>query len=166
MLICWAEFTKQWRWWHCLQGNKKPKKNQKKKKKGQNIINSGNVLGWTDFEALHLSVVMLYSVLVNSQCDLHHYENIVLKDSHNYMYNIKIITWPYIWINLTSLLDADGDPFPPKIRYVIYFLNLVPFYTVVVKLFGPNITPESRVKEMITNFKSSWLLNKFSLSAP
>ena len=102
MLICWAEFTKQWRWWHCLQGNKKPKKNQKKKKKGQNIINSGNVLGWTDFEALHLSVVMLYSVLVNSQCDLHHYENIVLKDSHNYMYNIKIITWPYIWINLTS----------------------------------------------------------------
>ena len=102
MLICWAEFTKQWRWWHYLQGNKKPKKNQKKKKKGQNIINSGNVLGWTDFEALHLSVVMLYSVLVNSQCDLHHYENIVLKDSHNYMYNIKIITWPYIWINLTS----------------------------------------------------------------
>ena len=147
-------------------GKQKTKKNQKKKKKGQNIINSGNVLGWTDFEALHLSVVMLYSVLVNSQCDLHHYENIVLKDSHNYMYNIKIITWPYIWINLTSLLDADGDPFPPKIRYVIYFLNLVPFYTVVVKLFGPNITPESRVKEMITNFKSSWLLNKFSLSAP
>ena len=102
MLICWAEFTKQWRRWQCLQGNKKPKKNQKKKKKGQNIINSGNVLGWTDSEALHLSVVMLYSVLVNSQCDLHHYENIVLKDSHNYMYNIKIINWPYIWINLTS----------------------------------------------------------------
>ena len=77
-------------------GKQKTKKNQKKKKKGQNIINSGNVLGWTDFEALHLSVVMLYSVLVNSQCDLHHYENIVLKDSHNYMYNITIITWPYI----------------------------------------------------------------------
>ena len=76
-------------------GKQKTKKNQKKEKKGQNIINSGNVLGWTDFEALHLSVVMLYSVLVNSQCDLHHYENIVLKDSHNYMYNIKIITWPY-----------------------------------------------------------------------
>ena len=147
-------------------GKQKTKKNQKKKKKGQNIINSGNVLGWTDFEALHLSVVMLYSVLVNSQCDLHHYENIVLKDSHNYMYNITIITWPYIWINLTSLLDSDGDPFPPKIRYVICFLNLVPFYTVVVKLFDPNTTPESRVKEMITNFRSSWLLNKFSLSAP
>ena len=86
----------------------KPKENQKRKKKGKNIIDSGNVLGWTwtDFEALHkllhLLVVMLYSVLVNSQCDLHHYENIVLKDSHNYMYNIKIITWPYIWINLTS----------------------------------------------------------------
>ena len=109
---------------------------------------------------------MLYSVLVNSQCDLHHYENIMLKDSKNDMYNIKIISWPYILINFTSLLDADEDPFPPKIRYVIYFLNLVPFYTVVVKLFGPNITPESRVKEMITNFKSSWLLNKFSLSAP
>ena len=74
----------------------KPKENQKKKKKGKNIIDSGDVLGWTltvskgtDFEALlkllHLLVVMLYSVLVNSQCNLHHYENIVLKDSHNYM---------------------------------------------------------------------------------
>ena len=80
----------------------KPKENQKKKKKGKNIIDSGNVLGWTltvskgtDFEALlkllHLLVVMLYSVLVNSQCNLHHYENIVLKDSHNYMYNIICI---------------------------------------------------------------------------
>ena len=34
-----------------------------------------------------------------------------------------------------------------------------------------NITSEShikvmRIKEMITNWKSSWLLNKFSLSAP
>ena len=154
----------------------KPKENQKKKKKGKNSIDSGNVLGWTltvskgtDFEALlkllHLLVVMLYSVLVNSQCNLHHYENIVLKDSHNYMYNITIITWPYIWINLTSLLDSDGDPFPPKIRYVICFLNLVPFYTVVVKLFDPNISPESRVKEIITNYRNYWLWNKFSLSA-
>ena len=153
-----------------LPGNKKPKKKSEGEEDRKNIIDSGNVLGWTDFEALHkllhLLVVMLYSVLVNSQCDLHHYENIMLKDSKNDMYNIKIISWPYILINFTSLLDADEDPFPPKIRYVIYFLNLVPFYTVVVKLFGPNITPESRVKEMITNFKSSWLLNKFSLSAP
>ena len=155
-----------------LPGNKKPKENQKRKKKGKNIIVSGNVLGWTwtNFEALHKLLhqleVMLCSVLVNSQCNLHHYQNIVLKDSHNYMYNITIITWPYIWINLTSLLDSDGDPFPPKIRYVICFLNLVPFYTVSVKLFGPNITPKSRVKEMTTNFRSSWLLNKFSLSAP
>ena len=134
-------------------------------------------MGWTltvskgtDFEALlkllHLLVVMLYSVLVNSQCNLHHYENIVLKDSHNYMYNITIITWPYIWSNLTSLLDSDGDPFPPKIRYVICFLNLVPFYTVVVKLFDPSISPESRVKEIITNYRNYWLWNKFSLSAP
>ena len=147
-----------------LPGNKKSKENQKKKKKGKNIIDSGNVLGWTwtDFEALHkllhLLVVMLYSVLVNSQCNLHHYENIVLKDSHNYMDNITIISW--------SLLDSDEDSFPPKIRYVICFLNLVPFYTVVVKLWPYNVTPESRVKEMITNFRSSWLLNKFSLSAP
>ena len=34
-----------------------------------------------------------------------------------------------------------------------------------------NITPESnievtRIKEIITNLRSSWLLNKFSLSAP
>ena len=103
-----------------LPGNKKPKENQKRKKKGKNIIVSGNVLWWTwtDFEALHKLlhqlVVMLCSVLVNSQCNLHHYQNIVLKDSHNYMYNITIITWPYIWINLTSLLDSDEDPFPPK----------------------------------------------------
>ena len=148
-----------------LPGNKKSKENQKRKKTGKkNIIDSGNVLWWTwpDFEALHkllhLLVVMLYSVLVNSQCNLHHYENIVLKDSHNYMDNITIISW--------SLLDSDEDSFPPKIRYVICFLNLVPFYTVVVKLWPYNVTPESRVKEMITNFRSSWLLNKFSLSAP
>ena len=156
--------------------NQKPKENQAKKKKGKNSIDSGNVLGWTltvskgtDFEALlkllHLLVVMLYSVLVNSQCNLHHYENIMLKDSNNDMYNIKTITWPYIWSNLTSLLDSDEDPFPPKIRHVICFLNLVPFYTVVVKLFDPNISPESRVKEIITNYRNSWLLNKFSLSA-
>ena len=156
-----------------LPGNKKSKENQKRKKTGKkNIIDSGNVLWWTwtDFEALrkllHLLVVILYSVLVNSQCNLHHYENIVLKESHNYMDNITIISWPYFWINRTSLLDSDEDSFPPKIRYVICFLNLVPFYTVVVKLFDPNVTPESRVKEMITNFRSSWLLNKFSLSAP
>ena len=38
----------------------KPKENQKKKKKGKNIIDSGNVLGWTptvskgtDVETLH-----------------------------------------------------------------------------------------------------------------
>ena len=74
-----------------LPGNKKPKEDQKKKKKGKNIIVSGNVLGWTwtDFEALHKLlhqlVVMLCSVLVNSQCNLHHYQNIVLKDSHNYI---------------------------------------------------------------------------------
>ena len=147
-----------------LPRNKKSKENQKKKKKGKNVINSGNVLGWTwtDFEALHkllhLLVVMLYN--------LHHYEKIMLKDSHNYIYNITIISWPYFWINLAPLLDYDEDPFPPKIRHVICFLNLVPFYTVVVKLFDPNTTPESRVKEMITNFRSSWLLNKFPLSAP
>ena len=29
----------------------------------------------------------------------------------------------------------------------------------------PNITPESRIREMVTNCRSSWLLNKFSLSA-
>ena len=172
MLIYWAGFIKQWRWWHCLET-----KNQKKIRRGRRkektlLTQVHNVLGWTwtDFEALHkllhLLVVMLYSVLVNSQCNLHHYENIVLKDSHNYMYNITIITWPYIWINLTSLLDSDEDPFPPKIRYVICFLNLVPFHTVLVKLLGPNISPKSRVEEMITNFQSSWLFNKFSLSAP
>ena len=39
---------------------KKPKENQKRKKKGKNIIDSGNVLGWTqtvskgtDVETLH-----------------------------------------------------------------------------------------------------------------
>ena len=136
-----GRFIKQWRWWHCLET-----KNQKKIRRGsrqekKNLIDSGNVLWWTwtDFEALrkllHLLVVILYSVLVNSQCNLHHYENIVLKESHNYMDNITIISWPYFWINRTSLLDSDEDSFPPKIRYVICFLNLVPFYTVVVKLW-------------------------------
>ena len=38
-------------------------------------------------------------------------------------------------------------------------------FIVVVKRLDPNISPESRVKEMITNYRSSWLLNKFSLSA-
>ena len=78
----------------------KPKENQKKKKKGKNIIDSGNVLGWTptvskgtDVETLHkLSylcisfngfnvhvslVVVLYSVLLNSQCNLHYHKNMV-----------------------------------------------------------------------------------------
>ena len=164
MLIYWAGFIKRWRWWHCLETKNQKKIRRGRRQEKKNIIDSGNVLWWTwtDFEALrkllHLLVVILYSVLVNSQCNLHHYENIVLKDSHNYMDNITIISW--------SLLDSDEDSFPPKIRYVICFLNLVPFYTVVVKLFDPNVTPESRVKEMITNFRSSWLLNKFSLSAP
>ena len=56
-----------------LPGNKKSKENHKRKKTGKkNIIDSGNVLWWrwTDFEALHkllhLLIVMLYSVLVNS----------------------------------------------------------------------------------------------------
>ena len=79
-----------------LPGNKKPKKKSEGEEDRKNIIDSGNVLGRTDFEALHkllhLLVVMLYNVLVNSQCDLHHYENIMLKDSNNDMYNIKIIT--------------------------------------------------------------------------
>ena len=66
---------------------------------------------------------MLYSVLVNSQCDLHHYENIMLRDSNNDMYNIKIITWPYIWINFTSLLDADEDPFSSKNKVCDLFLE-------------------------------------------
>ena len=47
---------------------------------------------------------------------------------------------------------------------LITFIYIYKF-TVVVKRLDPNITPESRVKEMITNYKSSWLLNKFSLSA-
>ena len=160
-----------------LPGNKKQKKIRRRRGKEKTFLTQVMFWGWTltvskgtDFEALlkllHLLVVMLYSVLVNSQCNLHHYENIVLKESHNYMDNITIISWPYFWINRTSLLDSDEDSFPPKIRYVICFLNLVPFYTVVVKLFDPNVTPESRVKEMITNFRSSWSLNKFSLSAP
>ena len=66
---------------------------------------------------------MLYSVLVNSQCDLHHYENIMLRDSNNDMYNIKIITWPYIWINFTSLLDADEDSFSSKNKVCDLFLE-------------------------------------------
>ena len=53
-----------------------------------------------------------------------------------------------------SILDSDEDPLPPKIRYVICFFNFIPFHTVVVKLFDPNISPESRVKEMITNYRS------------
>ena len=48
---------------------------------------------------------------------------------------------------------------------LITFIYIYKF-TVVVKRLDPNISPESRVKEMISNYKSSWLLNKFSLSAP
>ena len=78
----------------------KPKENQKRKKKGKNIIDSGNVLGWTwtvpkgtDVETLHKllylcfcfngfdvhvsEVVVFYSVLVNSECNLHYYKNVV-----------------------------------------------------------------------------------------
>ena len=78
----------------------KPKENQKRKKKGKKNFDSGNVLGWTwtvpkgkDVETLqkllylcfcfngfnvHVSeVVVLYSVLVNSECNLHYYKNMV-----------------------------------------------------------------------------------------
>ena len=37
---------------------------------------------------------------------------------------------------------------------LITFIYIYKF-TVVVKRLDPNITPESRVKEMITNYKSS-----------
>ena len=82
------------------------------------------------------------------------------------MYNIIMMSWPYFQINLTSLLDSNEDSLPSKIRYVICFLKFFPSHTVEIKLLDPNSTPESRVKEMIINCKSSWLLNKFSLSAP
>ena len=89
-----------------LPGNKNQKKIRRRRRKEKTLLTQVMFWGWTltvskgtDFEALlkllHLLVVMLYSVLVNSQCNLHHYENIVLKDSHKYIYNIKIITWPY-----------------------------------------------------------------------
>ena len=83
------------------------------------------------------------------------------------MCNVTMMSWPYFLINLTSLLDSDEDPLPPKVCDLfleIYFPSYK--FTVVVKRLDPNITPESRVKEMISNYKSSWLLNKFSLSAP
>ena len=80
-----------------LPGNKKQKKIRRRRGKEKTFLTQVMFWGWTltvskgtDFEALlkllHLLVVMLYSVLVNSQCNLHHYENIVLKDSHNYNY--------------------------------------------------------------------------------
>ena len=52
-----------------LPGNKKPKENQKRKKKGKNIIDSGNVLGWTrtvskgtDVETLHKLLYICISI--------------------------------------------------------------------------------------------------------
>ena len=81
----------------------KPKENQKKKKKGKNIIDSGNVLGVNTnsfkrnrFWGSTQTVTPVGSYALQCPCQFPmHYENIVLKDSHNYIYNITIITWPY-----------------------------------------------------------------------
>ena len=62
MLIYRAEFIKKWRWWHCLK-KKKPKENQKRKKKGKNIIDSGNVLGWTPTVSKGTDVEILHKLL-------------------------------------------------------------------------------------------------------